>query len=200
MLTKRQEQVLEFIRAYIRENGYPPSVRDIGEEFGLSPATVHDHLKALERKGYLDKKPNRSRSLSVTKQDRDHRTPSEVPVIGRVAAGSPILAEENVEDVVRLPDGWAPAGSFLLKVQGDSMVNAHILDGDYVLVRPQKTAANGEIVVALIDDEATVKRFYKKAKRIELRAENPAYEPIEVHRSDARSIGLVGKVVGVFRV
>ena len=200
MLTKRQEQVLEFIRSYTRESGYPPSVRDIGEEFGLSPATVHDHLKALERKGYLDKTPNRSRSLSVTKQDRDHLTPTEVPVIGRVAAGSPILAEENVEDVVRLPYGWAPSGSFLLKVQGDSMENAHILDGDYVLVRPQKTAANGEIVVALIDDEATVKRFYRKANRIELRAENPAYEPIEVHRSDLRSIGLVGKVVGVFRV
>ncbi len=200
MLTKRQEQVLEFIRSYTRESGYPPSVRDIGGEFGLSPATVHDHLKAVERKGYLDKTPNRSRSLSVTKQDPDHLTPTEVPVIGRVAAGSPILAEENVEDVVRLPDGWAPSGSFLLKVQGDSMEDAHILDGDYVLVRPQKTAANGEIVVALIEDEATVKRFYKKANRVELRAENPAYEPIEVDRSDLRSIGLVGKVVGVFRV
>ena len=200
MLTKRQGQVLEFIRSYTRESGYPPSVRDIGTEFGLSPATVHDHLKALERKGYLDRKPNLSRSLSVTKQDQDQRTPTEVPVIGRVAAGSPILAEENIEDVVRLPDGWAPSGSFLLKVQGDSMVNAHILDGDYVLVRPQKTAANGEIVVALIDDEATVKRFYKKANRVELRAENPAYEPIQVHQSDPRSIGLVGRVVGVFRV
>ena len=200
MLTKRQEQVLEFIRSFSRENGYPPSVRDIGKEFGLSPATVHDHLKALERKGYLDKKPNRSRSLSVTKQHRDHHTPTEVPVIGRVAAGLPILAKENVDDIVRLPGSWVPTGSFLLKVQGDSMENAHILDGDYVLVRPQKTAENGEIVVALIDDEATVKRFYKKADQVELRAENPAYVPIKVHSSDSKFIGLVGKVVGVFRV
>ena len=200
MLTKRQEQVLGFIRSFKSESGYSPSVRDIGERFGLAPATVHDHLKALDRKGYIDKKPNRSRSLSLTKEDSAHETALQVPVVGRVAAGSPILAEENVESIVRFPAGWTTPGSFLLKVHGDSMEGAHILDGDYVLVRPQKTAANGEIVVVLIEDEATVKRFYNKTDRVELRAENPAYDAIEVKSSDAKSVELVGKVIGLLRM
>ena len=199
MLTKRQEQVLDFIRDHSRENGFPPSVREIGGRFGLSPATVHDHIKALERKGSLERRANRSRSLVVAEPERQHATPTDVPVVGRVAAGSPILAEENIEDVVRLPEGWAADGSFLLKVEGDSMEGAHILDGDYVLVRPQKTASNGEIVVALIEDEATVKRFYKAKNRVELRAENPAYGPIEIEFSEGVSVGIVGKVVGVMR-
>jgi repressor LexA len=199
MLTKRQEQVLDFIRDHSRENGFPPSVREIGGRFGLSPATVHDHIKALERKGSLERRANRSRSLVVAEPERQHATPTDVPVVGRVAAGSPILAEENIEDVVRLPEGWAADGSFLLKVEGDSMEGAHILDGDYVLVRPQKTASNGEIVVALIEDEATVKRFYKANNRVELRAENPAYGPIEIEFSEGVSVGIVGKVVGVMR-
>jgi repressor LexA len=199
MLTKRQEQVLDFIRDHSRENGFPPSVREIGERFGLSPATVHDHIKALERKGSLERRANRSRSLVVAGTERQHATPIDVPVVGRVAAGSPILAEENIEDVVRLPEGWTADGSFLLKVEGDSMEGAHILDGDYVLVRPQQTASNGEIVIALIEDEATVKRFYKAKNRVELRAENPAYGPIEIESSGGVSVGIVGKVVGVMR-
>ncbi len=199
MLTKRQEQVLDFIRDHSRENGFPPSVREIGGRFGLSPATVHDHIKALERKGSLERRANRSRSLVVAEPERQHATPTDVPVVGRVAAGSPILAEENIEDVVRLPEGWAADGSFLLKVEGDSMEGAHILDGDYVLVRPQQTASNGEIVIALIEDEATVKRFYKAKNRVELRAENPAYGPIEIEFSEGVSVGIVGKVVGVMR-
>lgn len=203
MLTKRQGQILDFISDHSRDNGFPPSVRDIGEHFGLSPATVHDHIKALERKGALERTANRSRSLVVAapiKQHSEHATPMDVPVVGRVAAGAPILAEENIEDVVRLPEGWAGEGSFLLRVEGDSMEGAHILDGDLVLVRPQKTASNGEIVVAMIEDEATVKRFHKTTNRVELRAENPAYEPIRIESSEGLSVGIVGKVVGVMRI
>ena len=202
-LTARQAEVLSFIEDHTGRNGFPPSVRDIGDRFSLNPATVHDHIKALERKGRLLRQPNRSRSLVVVKPqstERAHPTPNEIPIVGRVAAGAPILAEENVEDVVRLPDGWAPEGAFLLKVEGDSMQDAHILDGDYVMVRPAKTASNGEIVVALIEDEATVKRFYRKKNSVELRPENPAYEPIRIQGSEATRFGIVGKVIGVFRI
>ena len=202
-LTARQAEVLSFIGEHSKRNGFPPSVRDIGNRFGLNPATVHDHIKALERKGRLLRQPNRSRSLVVIKPGGPtdaHLTPKEVPVIGRVAAGAPILAQENIEDVLRLPDGWAPEGAFLLRVEGDSMQDAHILDGDYVLVRPDKTASNGEIVVAMIDDEATVKRFYRKKNSVELRPENPAYAPIEVRSSESTGFSIVGKVIGVFRV
>jgi repressor LexA len=117
-----------------------------------------------------------------------------------VAAGLPLLAQENIEDMIQLPQNWAPKGAFLLKVQGNSMEGAHILDGDYVLVHPQKTAANGEIVVALIEDEATVKRFYRTERGISLKAENPKYEPIEIERSEATSFNIIGKVMGVLRV
>ena len=202
-LTTRQAEILNFIASHTRRLGFPPSVRDIGDRFGLNPATVHDHIKALERKGRLLRQPNRSRSLVVIKPEgptEEHLTPKEVPVIGRVAAGAPILAQENIEDVVRLPYSWAPEGAFLLQVEGESMQDAHILDGDYVLVRPAKTASNGEIVVAMIEDEATVKRFYRTHDRVELRAENVAYPPIEIRESDATGFGIIGKVIGVFRV
>ncbi len=201
-LTPRQEQILVFIREYSRNNGFPPAVRDIGDRFGLNPATVHEHLRALERKGRLRREPGRSRSLVVTGGDvgAPDAATTRVPMVGRVAAGAPILAEENIEDVVHLPENWVPAGGFLLQVQGDSMRDAHILDGDRVLVRPGPSASNGEIVVALIEDEATVKRFYKKGNRVELRPENPAYEPIRIDGEDGIAVSIVGKVVGVFRV
>ena len=202
-LTTRQAEVLRFVGDHSERNGFPPSVRDIGDRFGLNPATVHDHIKALERKGHLLRQPNRSRSLVVIKPDRPtepHLKPNEVPIVGRVAAGAPILAQENIEDVVQLPDGWAPEGAFLLRVAGDSMQDAHILNGDYVLVRPSKTASNGEIVVAMIEDEATVKRFYRMKNSVELRPENPAFAPIEVNESESARFGIVGKVIGVFRV
>ena len=217
-LTRRQAEVLRFISRHTRQSGFPPSVRDIGDRFGLNPATVHDHIKALERKGHILRRPNQSRSLVVVSPGADNVTVGrpgvefpgegpgaeipgiEVPIVGQVAAGAPILAEENVEDKVRLPTGWAPAGSFLLRVQGDSMRDAHILNGDYVLVRPDRTASNGEIVVALIEDEATVKRFFRKKDSIELRSENPKYQPIEVRESDEKQFTLVGKVIGVFRI
>src|SRR5262245_22427634 len=198
MLTERQQAILGFINDYINDNGFPPSVREIGRHFGIYPATVQDHITALERKGYLRKKRFQSRTLSV--RDSSRRRPDGIPIVGRVAAGLPLLAQENIEDMIQLPKEWAPAGAFLLKVQGNSMEGAHILDGDYVLVHPQQTAANGEIVVALIGDEATVKRFYRTERGITLRAENPKYEPIEIERSEAASFKIAGKVMGVLRV
>ena len=198
MLTDRQQAILNFIDEHVKDNGFPPSVREIGRHFGIYPATVQDHISALERKGHLQKKRFQSRTLSVPASSR--RTPGGIPIIGKVAAGRPLLAQENIEDMIQLPKDWAPAGAFLLKVQGNSMEGAHILDGDYVLVHPQQTAGNGEIVVALIGDEATVKRFYRTERGITLKAENPKYEPIEIERSEAASFKVIGKVMGVLRV
>ncbi len=196
MLTERQQAILDFINDYVEENGFPPSVREIGRHFEIYPATVQDHISALERKGHLQKKRFQSRTLSVPASSR---RPG-IPIVGRVAAGVPLLAQQNIEDTVQLPKDWAPAGAFLLKVQGNSMEGAHILDGDYVLVHPQQMAANGEIVVALIGEEATVKRFYRTDRGITLKAENPKYEPIEIERSEAASFKVIGKVMGVLRV
>ena len=201
MLTERQQAILDFINEYVQENSFPPSVREIGAHFGVYPATIQDHISALERKGYLQKKRFQSRTLSVSSPSR--RTfgeGTEIPVVGNVAAGLPLLAQENIDQMIQLPKEWAPAGAFLLKVQGNSMEGAHILNGDYVLVHPQATAANGEIVVALIGEEATVKRFYKTQRGITLKAENPKFAPIEIERSEAASFKLVGKVMGVLRV
>src|SRR5689334_2274985 len=199
MLTERQRAILEFINEYVNENGFPPSVREIGRRFGIYPATVQDHIQALERKGYLQKKRFQSRTLSVPASSR-RQINGGIPIVGRVAAGLPLLAQENIEDMIQLPKEWAPAGAFLLKVQGNSMEGAHILDGDYVLVHPQQAATNGEIVVALIGDEATVKRFYRTERGITLKAENPKYQPIEIERSEATPFSIIGKVMGVLRV
>src|SRR5438132_13831231 len=195
MLTERQQAILDFINEYVEENSFPPSVREIGRHFEIYPATVQDHISALERKGYLQKKRFQSRTLSVPASSRRQG----IPIVGRVAAGVPLLAQQNIEDTVQLPKEWAPAGAFLLKVQGNSMEGAHILDGDYVLVHPQQMAANGEIVVALIGEEATVKRFYRNDRRVTLKAENPKYEPIKIER-DETPFKIVGKITGVFRV
>ena len=206
MLTEKQQAILNFVEKYVKDNGFPPSVREIGRQFGIYPGTVQDHISALERKGYLQKKRFQSRTLSVSAPSRRQAdetgvpgTPG-IPIIGRVAAGLPLLAQENIEEMIQLPKDWAPAGAFLLRVQGNSMEGAHILDGDYVLVHPQETAVNGEIVVALIGDEATVKRFYRTDRGISLKAENPAYRPIEIERSEATAFKVVGKVMGVLRV
>jgi repressor LexA len=197
MLTERQQDILNFIDEYVDSNGFPPSIREIAGHFGVYPATVQDHISALERKGYLQKKRFQSRTLSVSPSSRRR---SGIPVVGTVAAGVPLLAQENIEDMIHLPKEWAPAGAFLLKVQGNSMEGAHILNGDYVLVHPQQTAVNGEIVVALIEDEATVKRFYRNEKGIVLKAENPKFSPIEISKREAAAFRLVGRVVGVLRV
>lgn len=198
MLTERQQAILDFINEYVGEHRFPPSVREIGRNFGIYPATVQDHISALERKGYLQKKRFQSRTLSVSAPSR--RQPGGIPIVGKVAAGAPLLAQENIEDMIQLPKEWAPAGAFLLKVQGNSMEGAHILDGDYVLVHPQQSASNGDTVVALIGDEATVKRFYRTERGVTLKAENPTFKPIEIERSEATPFKLVGRVVGVLRV
>ena len=198
LLTDKQKAILNFINDYIDEHQYPPSVREIGKHFGIYPATVQDHISAIERKGFLQKKRFQSRTLSVSRISR----PGGVPIVGTVAAGVPILAQENIEDVVHFPERWATTGSFLLKVKGDSMVGAHILDGDYVLVQPQQSARDGEIVVALIGDEATVKRFYKTPNGVTLKAENPKFNDIQVSTEDAaaRRFQIVGSVSGVMRL
>lgn len=197
-LTARQEEILRFVGDHGQEHGFPPSVREIGARFGLNPATVYQHLRALERKGRLHRRPNQSRSLVLAEPDPPASI--RVPVLGRVAAGTPVLAEENIEDRLDLPEEWVPSGSFLLRVQGDSMRDAHILDGDYVLIRPQQTADNGAIVVALIEDEATVKRYHRTRQGVELRPENPDFDPIRLDGSEARRVAIIGLVVGVFRV
>ena len=198
MLTEKQQAILNFIQGYLEEHQYPPSVREIGRQFGIYPATVQDHLTAIERKGFLKKKRFQSRTISLPEGSRR----GGIPIVGTVAAGVPILAQENIEDVVHFPERWATTGSFLLKVKGESMVGAHILDGDYVLVQPQQSARDGEIVVALIGDEATVKRFYKTSKGVTLKAENPKFKDIEVSNEDAAGSGfrIVGTVAGVMRL
>jgi repressor LexA len=193
--TERQRRILEIIRAFTAEHGYPPSVREIGERVGLSSSsTIHAHLKALERRGLISRDPTKPRAL------RSGTLPAAqdavvVPVLGRVAAGVPITAQEDIEGEFLLPAGFAPRASdaFMLRVQGDSMVDAAILDGDLILVRPQRSAENGEIVVAMLDGEATVKRFYREAGRIRLQPENQTMAPI--YASDVEIVGRVEAVV-----
>lgn len=200
-LTDRQRQVLDFIKSETRRKGYPPTVRDIGAAVGLSSSsTVHSHLAALEAKGLIRRDPSKPRALEVLDRDREERRPEmlgviELPVVGAVAAGAPILAMENIEQTIQLPTEIAREDStFVLRVKGDSMVGAGILDGDFVVVRQQPTAVNGDIVVALIEDEATVKTFFREADRIRLQPQNPDMEPIYV-----RDVTILGKVVAVFR-
>jgi repressor LexA len=209
MLTARQRKILEVITEAVSKRGYPPSIREIGERAGLaSTSSVAHQLKVLEEKGYLRKDPNLPRALIVTEPgaappQRPAAVPSReedddlalVPLLGQIAAGAPILADEQVEQVMPLPRDLVGYGSlFLLKVKGDSMVDAAICDGDFVVVRSQPTAENGEIVAALLDDEATVKTFSRSKGRIWLLPHNDAYEPIP--GDDAQ---IIGRVVSVFR-
>jgi len=201
-LTERQRKILDFIRRTVAQRGYPPSVREIGEAVGLnSPSSVHAQLAALSDKGFLAKDPSRPRAIRV-KGARPAASASdvagvrEVPVVGRIAAGSPLLAEQNVEDTLAVPEELTGRGTlFALRVRGDSMVNAGILDGDTVIVREQPEASDGEIVAALVDEEeATVKRLSRKGGRLRLLPENDAYDPIE-----AENVRVLGKVVSVLR-
>jgi len=197
--TERQQRILDVIRAFTSERGYPPSVREIGERVGLSSSsTIHAHLKALERRGLIHRDPTKPRALrSSDRSEPASNGPESVvmPIIGRVAAGIPITAEENVEGEFVLPASFAPRVSdgFMLRVQGESMIEAAILDGDLIVVRPQKQAANGEIVVAMLDGEATVKRFYREDGRVRLQPENRTMEPI--YASDVEIIGRVEAVI-----
>ncbi len=197
-LTVRQTQILEFIRREVKNKNYPPSVREIGEAVGLSSSsTVHAHLAKLESKGFIRRDPSKPRAIELLAEDIPefiHDIVS-VPVLGHVTAGEPIMAEQNIEDYFPLPKSMTHNDNvFLLRVRGDSMVNAGIVDGDLVIVRQQTTANNSEIVVAMLDGEATVKRFYKEKSQIRLQPENDFYEPI-----CSPEISVIGKVIGVFR-
>jgi repressor LexA len=198
-LTDRQTRILDYIRYVTRTRNYPPSVREIGEAVGLSSSsTVHNHLNQLERRGLIRRDTGKSRTVQLVSDielDQKRRGAVSIPIVGHVAAGSPILAEQNIEDHVLLSADLAKEGYFLLRVRGDSMVNAGIFDGDLVLVRPQHEASNGTIVVAMIEGEATVKRFERSNGHVKLIAENPAYEPIVT-----TNVSLVGVVRGVIRL
>ncbi len=196
-LTQRQREVLDFVCGYAHEHGYPPAVRDIGLALGLaSPSTVHGHLARLERAGLVRRDPTKPRALELLAgAARNAVAGPGLPLVGRVAAGRPILAEENVEDYVEVPElAGGGEGEFVLRVAGDSMREAGILEGDFVVVRRQETADDGDIVVALLEDEATVKRFYREQDHVRLQPENAAMEPIR-----AREVRVLGRVVGVFR-
>jgi repressor LexA len=196
-LTKRQKEIFDYIKRYLRKHGYPPTVREIGKALGLhSPSTVHAHLAKLEQSGLLRRDPSKPRAIELMVDKVKRAVRPGVPLVGNVAAGAPILAEENIEDYVQVPSviGGDDDDDYVLQVRGDSMRDAGILEGDYVVVRPAEDASNGEIVVALIEDEATVKRYFRERNGVRLQAENPSYKPIRT--KDAK---VLGKVVGVFR-
>jgi len=199
-LTKRQQEIFDFIKSYSANYGYPPTVRDIGKAVGLaSSSTVHAHLANLEKAGLLRRDPSKPRALEMLDKAADAVKavvrPAGLPLVGHVAAGQPILAEENVEDYITVPEiAGGDEGEYVLRVRGDSMKDVGIMEGDFVVVRPQETATDGEIVVALVGEEATVKRFFKEADHVRLQPENQALEPIR-----SRDVRVLGRVVGVFR-
>jgi repressor LexA len=201
-LTKRQQEIFDFIKHYSAKYGYPPTVRDIGKAVGLaSSSTVHAHLANLEKVGLLRRDPSKPRAIELLDRAVDSVkslvTPAEgLPLVGSVAAGQPILAEENIEDHIVVPsEAGGDHGEFLLTVRGESMVNAGMLDGDIVVVHSQETARDGEIIVALVGEEATVKRFFRESDHIRLQPENDHMEPIRT-----REVQIVGKVVGLLRI
>jgi len=215
-LTSRQREIFDFIKGFIKERGFPPSVREIGERFNIYPRAAFDHLKALERKGYLKRRGSISRGLEILvfqgsepygSPQRHERYGSfkegklsirEIPVLGRVAAGKPTLAVEHVEGTIPLPTEWVKGKEvFLLKVKGDSM-SPYILPDDYVVIRSQASAENGDVVVTLVGEEATVKRFFKKGRKIELRPDNERWETIQIEEGSGE-VQILGKVIGVFR-
>ena len=196
-LTKRQKEIFDYIRRYASKHGYPPTVREIGKAVGLgSPSTVHAHLANLEKIGLLKRDPSKPRAIEVLVEKAKRAVGrGGLPIVGEVAAGEPVLAEENIEDYLDVPAAiGGEDGDFILRVKGDSMKDAGILAGDYVVVRSADTAKNGEIVVALVGEEATVKRFFRENGRVRLQPENKAYKPIRT--ADAN---VLGQVVGVFR-
>ena len=206
MLTERQRQILDFLTSYLDAHGYPPTVREIGEAVGLaSPSTVHAHLANLERAGLIKRDPTKPRALELTERTRSQPADDvhRLPLVGEIAAGGPLLADQNIQEHLAVPDTLARGDGeeFLLRVKGDSMVNAGILDGDFVVVHRQADARNGEIVVALAgqderadEAEATVKRFYREGRRVRLQPENASLDPIY-----PEYVQVLGVVTGVFR-
>jgi repressor LexA len=199
-LTSSQKKLLDFLKDFIRKKGFPPTLREIASHFGLKgPKAPQKTLSILERKGYIRKVPGGSRAIEVLGSQRILGQTLSLPILGRVKAGEPILAVENIEGYINFDRSMVSSEDvFLLRVQGDSMIEAHIQDGDFALVKPQKDAENGEIVVALIEDEATIKRIFKKRDLIRLEPANPKMEPIVVRKGE-KKVAIVGKVIGIFR-
>ena len=197
-LTQKQEEIYNVIKDSILNKGYPPSVREIGELVGLkSTSSVHAHLNSLEKKGYIRKDPTKPRTIEITDDSFNftRREVVNVPMVGTVAAGMPILASENITDYFPIPSELLPnTDIFMLKVKGDSMINVGIHDGDQIIVSKQNTAKNGDIIVALVEDSATVKTFYKEKNFYRLQPENDFMEPILV-----KEVSILGKVIGLFR-
>jgi repressor LexA len=197
-LTERQQTVLAFVEEFCARQGYPPTVREVAAAFGIQPRAAADHLAALKRKGYLHREPGVSRGLSLLAL----KSPGpvvEVPVLGRIAAGQPLLAAENVEETLPLPRSWVRGEEvFLLKVSGESMAPV-ILPDDLVMVRMQTRVARGEIAVVLVDDEATLKRVYEEAGGLVLKGDNPEFTPLRISPQEAADVQVLGKVVGVYR-
>jgi len=199
-LTKRQQEIFEFIKRYSARHGYPPTVRDIGKAVGLaSSSTVHAHLANLEKVGLLRRDPSKPRAIELLDKAvegvKSIVRPNGLPLVGQVAAGNPVLAEENIEDYIETPAvAGGDEGEYLLRVRGESMIEAGILPDDLVVVRRQETARDGDIVVALVGEEATVKRFFQEADHVRLQPENRTMEPIRT-----REVRILGKVVGLMR-
>jgi repressor LexA len=200
-LTTKQKKVLHFLKSYLQVKGFPPTLREIASHFGLrGPKAPQKTLQILEKKGYIRRVPGGSRAIEMLIPPLVHKSQIlSLPIVGRVRAGEPILAIENIEGYINLDQSLISSDDvFLLRVQGDSMIDAHIQDGDFALIKPQPNAENGEIVVALVDDEATIKRIFKKRDLIRLEPANPHMEPIVVRKGERR-VTIVGKVVGIFR-
>ncbi|MGB9627404.1 MAG: transcriptional repressor LexA [Thermodesulfobacteriota bacterium] len=197
-LTQRQKEIFDFLKDYFHKKGFPPTLREIASHFGLKgPRGPQKILNILEKKGYIRKNPGGSRAIEILGYPSGEAVP--IPLVGRVRAGEPILAIENVEGYLNFDRHLLSSEDvFLLRVQGDSMIDAHIQDGDFALVKPQSDAENGEIVVALIEDEATIKRIFKEKDLVRFEPANPAMEPIVVKKGE-RKITIVGKVIGIFR-
>jgi len=195
-LTDKQQLILNFIKDAINDSGFPPTVREIGDKFGITVKGAYDHMKAIEKKGFIKTEHNKSRAIVITDDDSEIRsTGISIPLLGRIAAGSPILAEENIEDYLSFPEEMFSKGEyFALTVRGDSMIEGGIFDGDIAVIKKQNTANNGEIIAALLDDEATLKVFQKTSTSIKLMPRNAAYKPIE-----CQDVIVMGKLAAIFR-
>jgi repressor LexA len=198
-LTDKQIKVLDYITSAIRDKGYPPTIREIGDEFEITAKGAYDHMKAIEKKGYIRMNKNQSRAIELLRSNASDSLPvraKSIPILGKVAAGLPILAEENVEDYLPVPEELADKpGCYALRVKGDSMIEAGIHDGDLAIIQKKETARNGETIVALLEDEATLKVYYKESDHIRLEPRNPRMKPIKTKKAQ-----ILGKLVGIFRI
>lgn len=198
-ITQRQQEVLDFIKSYIADRSYPPTIREISDHFGISVKGAYDHVKAIEKKGYISLNTHRSRTIEVLDNGESSQDSIvQVPLLGNVAAGAPLMAAENHEGGVPVPQEMIGSGDhFAVEVRGDSMTGAGIMDGDVAIIRQQPTAENGDIVVANVDDAVTLKRFYKETNRVKLKAENPDYPPI--YTQNVRILGRLAHIIRSYR-